>query len=207
MMEDDDGIIPARAGFTTGASRTSPRSPDHPRSRGVYPDLEVFAASVTGSSPLARGLPSTPSRQRRPVGIIPARAGFTMFDWTIGDINDGSSPLARGLLPRTSSSSPRRRDHPRSRGVYITRRRRRRRAMGSSPLARGLRNPMPWRRGSAGIIPARAGFTSMNPIQAVGAGDHPRSRGVYSCRFLTLVVATWIIPARAGFTCPKSGAA
>ena len=30
-------IIPARAGFTTGAGRRAWPSPDHPRSRGVYP--------------------------------------------------------------------------------------------------------------------------------------------------------------------------
>ena len=29
-------IIPARAGFTCGRSRTCPPTPDHPRSRGVY---------------------------------------------------------------------------------------------------------------------------------------------------------------------------
>ena len=30
------GIIPARAGFTTGTPRGRPSTPDHPRSRGVY---------------------------------------------------------------------------------------------------------------------------------------------------------------------------
>ena len=30
------GIIPARAGFTSGPGRSRPRSLDHPRSRGVY---------------------------------------------------------------------------------------------------------------------------------------------------------------------------
>ena len=73
-------------------------------------------------------------------GIIPARAGFTHFQ---------------------SSFRFMRADHPRSRGVYVMAMMRRVTAMGSSPLARGLRE---WR-GGAGyryrIIPARAGFTGL----------------------------------------------
>ena len=51
------GIIPARAGFT-GPMR-SPRCAvrDHPRSRGVYGAGYPFDRMVSGSSPLARGLP------------------------------------------------------------------------------------------------------------------------------------------------------
>ena len=32
---------------------------------------------------------------------------------------------------------------------------------------------------SAGIIPARAGFTDVPPASDFGYEDHPRSRGVY----------------------------
>ena len=73
-----------------------------------------------------------------------------------------------------------------------------------------------------GIIPARAGFTLVWPPGSRGAGDHPRSRGVYCGRHCTLrrVVGSSplarglraehddrhlrerIIPARAGFTRP-----
>ena len=110
-------IIPARAGFTP-ISRSCPCwSTDHPRSRGVY----LFRGWVTslgrGSSPLARGLPiSTPVR---PVTsrIIPARAGFTRHP---------------------AAESGRGQDHPRSRGVYQSRRLMSRAMSGSSPLARGL---------------------------------------------------------------------
>ena len=72
------GIIPARAGFTC------PRAPhhrvpaDHPRSRGVYATRSALSAASTGSSPLARGLLLERGRARRPPGIIPARAGFTL---------------------------------------------------------------------------------------------------------------------------------
>ena len=91
-------IIPARAGFT-GWSRSARRQRgDHPRSRGVYGTTTSPARSPTGSSPLARGLPSTRPCGTIAPGIIPARAGFTRArrrEWC------------------------RRRDHPRSRGVYI----------------------------------------------------------------------------------------
>ena len=132
-------IIPARAGFTT--SRLSPTTSkrDHPRSRGVYdgvyPNLDEWARS----SPLARGLRHVPVGPRGPVGIIPARAGFTLHHWQVISCS---------------------RDHPRSRGVYHPKRSFMRGEAGSSPLARGL----PPRCGApftiVRIIPARAGFTA-----------------------------------------------
>ena len=70
-------------------------------------------------------------------------------------------------------------DHPRSRGVYMFLPAPHRDALGSSPLARGL----PWAHESdfdtAGIIPARAGFTPMRKFSVRDFRDHPRSRGVY----------------------------
>ena len=74
---DRQWIIPARAGFTS--RRRSPRrgTSDHPRSRGVYPNAALQAVRNLGSSPLARGLPSTISLTEDYGGIIPARAGFT----------------------------------------------------------------------------------------------------------------------------------
>ena len=70
--------------------------------------------------------------------IIPARAGFTLH----GD------PMV-----------PRRRDHPRSRGVYVTMMRSWVSVMGSSPLARGLQMQAMAELKGDRIIPARAGFT------------------------------------------------
>ena len=91
------GIIPARAGFTPG-ERVSPcDETDHPRSRGVYPWKRCGPSTGTGSSPLARGLPSGTPWACPTTWIIPARAGFTTC-----------SPLSRCALS----------DHPRSRGVY-----------------------------------------------------------------------------------------
>ena len=50
-------IIPARAGFTAVFVAVNNRVQDHPRSRGVYIDLDGVRGLGTGSSPLARGLP------------------------------------------------------------------------------------------------------------------------------------------------------
>ena len=131
---------------------------DHPRSRGVYEAEGDEGRRRAGSSPLARGLPERCRQQRAVAGIIPARAGFT-------------TACAR------NSGSPR--DHPRSRGVYggdpvpgVD-------GCGSSPLARGLRGTVDQVSGYAGIIPARAGFTSSLRKAIIFAPDHPRSRGVY----------------------------
>ena len=93
------GIIPARAGFTSGSSGWCWRASDHPRSRGVYALDYGDEAGADGSSPLARGLPAKPQAVARRIRIIPARAGFT------GD---------PGVTEWAAE------DHPRSRGVYCS---------------------------------------------------------------------------------------
>ena len=134
-----------------------------------------------------------------PLGIIPARAGFTV---------------------RSSRSGRAAWDHPRSRGVYILLSCGWASRQGSSPLARGLpRRGLP-NRGLPRIIPARAGFTPNQPSRANPDGDHPRSRGVYRLHDVLVAIVNgssplarglrdWagplsggrgIIPARAGFT-------
>ena len=135
-------IIPARAGFTFYSPSAFFVSMDHPRSRGVYLMALLCLSWIGGSSPLARGLPCTITRSFRRLGIIPARAGFTL------------EHNGRGRV---------RRDHPRSRGVYHSTMTSRPYFLGSSPLARGLLalpclSWIGWR-----IIPARAGFTRARP--------------------------------------------
>ena len=214
------GIIPARAGFTAGRRFDGPLVGDHPRSRGVYVDVTAYSSRDLGSSPLARGLPARRRRPARRFGIIPARAGFTTScPWleeprrdhprsrgVYGrksngrDAQEGSSPLARGLLRGrfarvpggriiparagfTHASSPHRRsatDHPRSRGVYVRPNDSQGVSVGSSPLARGLPLADLPLALVDGIIPARAGFTTANQISHVRVKDHPRSRGVYA---------------------------
>ena len=192
-------IIPARAGFTArpGAGHRAHR--DHPRSRGVYPASQSMHHMTRGSSPLARGLHFRAESGGAESGIIPARAGFT----------GRPGRRAQGV-----------RDHPRSRGVYHCRDASRSRAVGSSPLARGLRSTDGPIASLSGIIPARAGFTPASSRRRPARRDHPRSRGVYSgscsCRAGTQGSSPLarglrrgrargrenprIIPARAGFT-------
>ena len=172
-------IIPARAGFTTTASTTRDATSDHPRSRGVYEGHVEVDDDLRGSSPLARGLLRSARRGPSTGRIIPARAGFTHAAKAPLDSPTGSSPLARGLRLRTLQRPRSRRiiparagftrralmrpppssDHPRSRGVYCSRRASKTGEVGSSPLARGLPERARGQREWAGIIPARAGFT------------------------------------------------
>ena len=115
-------------------------------------------------------------------------------------------------------------DHPRSRGVYAINKLDGNQLWGSSPLARGLHRLLDHRFVVAGIIPARAGFTTHRTDPRSGRRDHPRSRGVYSVEDALTISGTGssplargllphrspvpgfpgIIPARAGFTgrCP-----
>ena len=51
------GIIPARAGFTADEIIIGNERQDHPRSRGVYCPSVRVSGTMSGSSPLARGLP------------------------------------------------------------------------------------------------------------------------------------------------------
>ena len=193
------GIIPARAGFTSGGGTLGPSPQDHPRSRGVYRSRRAGTTLPPGSSPLARGLLDRHPLARVQSGIIPARAGFT-----------------RSMLGVPSCWW----DHPRSRGVYEEQRNQAMATIGSSPLARGLQILAHLLAAAIGIIPARAGFTSCGRSWAGPGRDHPRSRGVYGCVSAVTSVETGssplarglhrlhnsaplgggIIPARAGFT-------
>ena len=194
------GIIPARAGFTSRTTPASTPSSDHPRSRGVYRNRAWTSSRRSGSSPLARGLPSPgPLPEGRSMDHPRSRG---VYNWDPAPVvcENGSSPLARGLhdlkaeepiwagiIPARAgfTHDPRHHhcydsDHPRSRGVYgrglspgvIV--------VGSSPLARGLPSAPDVQGERVRIIPARAGFTSKDANQMRGSGDHPRSRGVYS---------------------------
>ena len=151
-------IIPARAGFTVGGGAFPLPCRDHPRSRGVYETLGQEHDGEAGSSPLARGLLEIDDAGQEGDRIIPARAGFT---W----------------IPVHSRSAPK--DHPRSRGVYITGLTTEIPQVGSSPLARGLRHIRQTQGQAERIIPARAGFTAITEAFRGFLEDHPRSRGVY----------------------------
>ena len=238
-------IIPARAGFTQKSLHRDVLLEDHPRSRGVYSRSPPARTQTMGSSPLARGLrrrenllPGAHEDHPRSRGVYGLGAPAHLS-------SSGSSPLARGLRPLVPVASdltgiiPARAgftrtrpgsrtapgDHPRSRGVYKDRIGRCKNAVGSSPLARGLRMEWTVFADRLGIIPARAGFTSARNSKTSSPRDHPRSRGVYVevlevhrrplgssplARGLPLdrrpdASVGGIIPARAGFTWPSPG--
>ena len=176
----------------------------HPRSRGDHCTVLEFQKPDGGSSPLARGPLVLPLALAGHPGLIPARAGTTSLlklavmprrahprsrgDHSIlaqpGLVEQGSSPLARGPLPRwpaqcgragliparagttqrTRPRAPVQWAHPRSRGDH--------RGLvfavngdaGSSPLARGPRCRLQKRVPRIGLIPARAGTTSSRSI-------------------------------------------
>ena len=142
------------------------------------------SAGLFGSSPLARGLHGPGQGRTGQSRIIPARAGFT-----------------RSLSPRSAGGW----DHPRSRGVYPITLAPVSGGLGSSPLARGLRDGQVGVGGVRGIIPARAGFTRARGSSRRGCADHPRSRGVYAPGRPGGPAALRIIPARAGFTPGRQG--
>ena len=192
-------IIPARAGFTRAASGSSRTGTDHPRSRGVYADGPTDAADRNGSSPLARGLLSGVRRGHAGPGIIPARAGFTHGDVPGHPLNR-IIPARAGVTSASPGLPGTGRDHPRSRGVYLSRRRERGSLRGSSPLARGLPADRDILAVQRRIIPARAGFTGTGSVLPLGDRDHPRSRGVYQHAQADTAPRPRIIPARAGFT-------
>ena len=227
MLPEADGgrrIIPARAGFTATAVMEIATAADHPRSRGVYEHDIKEMGDAEGSSPLARGLPRARKSNSLPVGIIPARAGFTrppvgrrarpgdhprsrgVYTSRSSPATGGwgSSPLARGLPPVSVCPQTSTADHPRSRGVYSMTARMTGAPTGSSPLARGLLPTLPQRRPRRRIIPARAGFTWYVLGNIRGPyGSSPLARGLHRLGD-DEDDALRIIPARAGFTRPSS---
>ena len=71
------GLIPAHAGKTIWATRSSSAPTAHPRSRGENRGCCLIAGGGYGSSPLTRGKQARGRAARRPSGLIPAHAGKT----------------------------------------------------------------------------------------------------------------------------------
>ena len=111
------GIIPALAGNTGSHMMEVCGQMDHPRSRGEYRIRYLPTAGRLGSSPLSRGIRSSPPPAHRLSRIIPALAGNT----NVFGVRDVLDP-----------------DHPRSRGEYASRCVVSRYHDGSSPLSRGI---------------------------------------------------------------------
>ena len=154
----------------------------HPRWRGEHTRSTRPEPTTPGSSPLARGTPTTsnswPARstvhprwrgehaeppQQRPAlaRFIPAGAGNTL-------------PRCCGYLQPAV--------HPRWRGEHMTRHTTNNRSFCSSPLARGTQYAA---RGGAfreRFIPAGAGNTRPVPVGRIKGAVHPRWRGEHTKR-------------------------
>ena len=132
-------LIPARAGNTLVSPCRASSLAAHPRSRGEHGEVLSHPCAEFGSSPLARGTLLTPTRRRLPTRLIPARAGNTV-----------SGPCSYMAQPA----------HPRSRGDHTSIPPRLPKPSGSSPLARGTREPAVRGALDGRLIPARAGNTA-----------------------------------------------
>ena len=152
-------IIPARAGFTKLTSTYPSGEEDHPRSRGVYPGARLTRRRGRGSSPLARGLPTSCTGPRRAAGDHPRSRGVYLRGNPVDAAVTRIIPARAGFTRHRTQRHHRRRDHPRSRGVYASNSAGPAIVPGSSPLARGLLMTANPRVADIGIIPARAGFT------------------------------------------------
>ena len=155
------GLIPAHAGKTGSAARSSGALRAHPRSRGENPIGRMVAGGAPGSSPLTRGKRPTGSHPRAVSGLIPAHAGKTRLraSWAL----------------RTWA-------HPRSRGENVVLQEVPEAYQGSSPLTRGKLDKVRGHQGHGGLIPAHAGKTLARGRGLVVSRAHPRSRGENSRR-------------------------
>ena len=134
--------------------------------------------------------------------------GEHLKGWDLGDLVEGSSPLARGarhgrvaevrragIIPACAGStwaaSSRTRggwDHPRLRGEHAQVRAGWPSSPGSSPLARGAQVAQRLRGLACGIIPACAGSTRSGRGRARPRRDHPRLRGEHDGTMFTVAV-------------------
>ena len=110
------GIIPACAGSTTARRWPSFSRWDHPRMRGEHEWEHRTGMQLEGSSPHARGAPTSSASFRFASGIIPACAGSTFGK---------------------CGSWRQERDHPRMRGEHVMYPQIEVGSEGSSPHARG----------------------------------------------------------------------
>ena len=92
-------FIPARAGNTKPGATTTAPSTVHPRSRGEHGVLAVAVTTLVGSSPLARGTPTSSPHHERGQRFIPARAGNTSITPAVSGPS-AVHPRSRGEHPK-----------------------------------------------------------------------------------------------------------
>ena len=149
-------FIPACAGNTSSVQGWSSRRPVHPRVRGEHVTALTSIVFACGSSPRARGTPSSEFRRAHGYRFIPACAGNT-------------SP--GGGISVTATV------HPRVRGEHRARPTSTVTPDGSSPRARGTLEDAGDILLVCRFIPACAGNTSPGGGISVTTTVHPRVRG------------------------------
>ena len=149
-------LIPARAGKTSKARRTSARSRAHPRACGENWMVHLYNTSEDGSSPRVRGKPLLYFLSAALHRLIPARAGKTCVNWAT-NTRTWAHPRACGENGAEAGVS----DVP----------------GGSSPRVRGKRLQLGEKPVQRGLIPARAGKTSPRTSSSTAPAAHPRACG------------------------------
>ena len=132
------------------------KKPAHPRACGENATALMPFVYTVGSSPRVRGKFQRQRALLHDGGLIPARAG---------KMKGGPPPLDR----RTA--------HPRACGENVVTASGIALAIGSSPRVRGKCSPRSCTRGSAGLIPARAGKMTSTPGSKPSSTAHPRACG------------------------------
>ena len=131
-------LIPAHAGKTLFNADRHCLSPAHPRSRGENNPDCPRGGHYAGSSPLTRGKPPRSPRSAQHARLIPAHAGKTKLNATLGQ------PAA--AHPRSRGENPRFLEIPGK-------------GHGSSPLTRGKQSSTASHPRRSRLIPAHAGKT------------------------------------------------
>ena len=98
------GLIPAHAGKTEKKIESGLGGAAHPRSRGENGSVRICLHSVTGSSPLTRGKPSSCTLRPRTARLIPAHAGKTRLSQD-GSTSGAAHPRSRGENSTASARS------------------------------------------------------------------------------------------------------
>ena len=157
--ESNVGLIPARAGSTSGRDSSSGEERAHPRPCGEHAEGVASRFAVAGSSPPVRGARRSRNRGRRTAGLIPARAGST------------------GAVPSPTCGHW---AHPRPCGEHAAFHQTLPLGLGSSPPVRGALLGLLIAVGVVGLIPARAGSTSKTHTPRFGTWAHPRPCGEHA---------------------------
>ena len=152
------GIIPAHAGLTGRTSSSGTPSRDHPRACGAHHRMGRGEETPKGSSPRMRGSRTECWHYYSSTGIIPAHAGLT----------SRQSSLGQAIW-----------DHPRACGAHLSKNRHQTMPLGSSPRMRGSHAVKDDMTEAEGIIPAHAGLTFDAPLRTRKSRDHPRACGAH----------------------------